>query len=212
MSHDDATTAPPGMTIPPKPPLPPLSSPPSSSSSSSLSSRGPDVPLPPGWRIAVPEPPATRRRTRAGDTGGRTPASLWGDARVWLIAYIVLLAGIAFWPVPVDSGAGRLLRAITRVFPVLTYPRIEFGANILLFVPLGLLLALILARRRYLVLPIALIVTVTIEGVQGVLLGARTSSVLDVIANATGACVGLVLAEIIAAVRRRAREDSPPSG
>jgi hypothetical protein len=56
-----------------------------------------------------------------------------------LSAYVIALALIAFWPAPVDSGAGPLLRAVTRVFPLLTYARIEFGANILLFVPLGFL-------------------------------------------------------------------------
>lgn len=128
---------------------------------------------------------------------------MWRDARAWLVAYIVTLAAIAFWPTPVDADAGPMLRLITRIFPLLTYDVIEFGANILLFVPFGVLIALLLPRRRYLVVPIALIATVTIEGMQGVLLGARTSSLLDVVANTTGACVGLVLAEAIPALRRR---------
>lgn len=154
---------------------------------------------PPGWTIP-PKPPLPR----AASSMRRRPAPVWRDARAWLIGYVAALTAIAFWPVPVDSGAGPLLRAITRIFPILTYHVIEFGANVLLFVPLGFLMALLLPRKRYLVLPIALIATVSIEGLQGVFLGARTSSVLDVVANATGACVGLVLAEVVPAVRRRA--------
>ena len=90
---------------------------------------------------------------------------------------------------------------------MLTYPRIEFSANILLFVPLGVLLMLIL-RRRYLILPIAIVVTVAIECSQALLLDKRTPSVLDIIANTAGACLGML---IVAAVEcaARTREDEP---
>ena len=67
----------------------------------------------------------------------------------------------------------------------------EFGANILLFVPLGVLLTLIL-RDRALVLPIAIVLTLAIESVQGVLLDRRTPSELDMVANTAGACIGLL--------------------
>ncbi|MGB4778213.1 VanZ family protein [Microbacterium sp.] len=129
--------------------------------------------------------------------------------QAWLIGYLVLLTAIAFWPVPVDSGAGPLLRLITRILPMLTYHRIEFSANILLFVPFGLLVALLLPRRRYLVLPIAIIAAMLIESTQGVLLGARTASLLDIVANTTGACAGLLLAELIE-WRGRARDRPRP--
>lgn len=128
--------------------------------------------------------------------------------RAWLSAYVIALALIAFWPVPVDSGAGPLLRAVTRVFPLLTYARIEFGANILLFVPLGFLLTLILADDRWLVMPIAFLTTVTIETGQAIALSARTPSVLDIIANTAGACLGIVLA-VFAETLAGARTDRP---
>ena len=139
----------------------------------------------------------------------QTRLARWGrSARAWLSAYAVTLALIAFWPVPVDSGAGPLLRAVTRVFPLLTYARIEFGANILLFVPLGFLLTLILARDRWLVMPIAFLTTVTIETGQAIALSARTPSVLDIIANTAGACLGIVLA-VFAETLARARAERP---
>lgn len=109
-----------------------------------------------------------------------------------LLAYAVGLAAIAFWPVPVDSGAGPLLRAITRVFPVLTYDRIEFAANIALFIPFGVLVTL-LVRQAWLVLPLGFLTTLMIETAQALLLDRRTPSVLDLVANMAGVCVGLLV-------------------
>lgn len=125
-------------------------------------------------------------------------------AHVILALYGSLLAAIAFWPTPVDAGLGGLIAQLTSTLPALTYPRLEFGANILLFVPLGVLLALILPRARYLVAPLSLIVTVTVECVQAIALDQRTPSVMDIVANTTGACLGLLLVAVIAAARRPA--------
>lgn len=143
------------------------------------------------------ETPATSRSPRERSETKR----LARDPRTSLIAYGMILACIAFWPVPIDSGAGPLLRAITKAFPALTYSRIEFVANIALFIPLGLLLTLIVQRSRWLILPIAFLATVTIECVQAVALGARTPSILDIIANTTGACIGILIAVIIEKLR-----------
>lgn len=131
----------------------------------------------------------------------RRRAALW--AQIVLAAYAVALAAIALWPTPVDGGARPLLRAITEALPWLTYSRIEFGANIALFVPLGLLLVLTLARSRYLVLPVAVVTSVAIEMVQAFALDQRTASLLDIVANVTGACIGMFLGALIdrAAVR-----------
>ena len=144
----------------------------------------------------------------------RPPASRWrraaGDPRAWLVAYGVALALIAFWPVPVDSGAGPFLRAVTRIFPLLTYSRIEFTANIAMFVPLGFLLSVILRDARWLVLPLAFLTTVTIETGQAIALSARTPSVLDIIANTAGACAGMLLAAL-ADLLARSRTAAPAS-
>ncbi|WP_244946435.1 VanZ family protein [Microbacterium saccharophilum] len=133
------------------------------------------------------------------------------DPRAYLALYLAVLAAVAFWPSPVDQGAGPLLRVVTRLIPVLTYPRIEFAANIALFVPFGLLLALIITRNRWLVLPIAFLATVTIECVQAVALGARTPSVLDIIANTAGACLGMLAAAAIEVLRDARTPPPPPS-
>lgn len=123
-------------------------------------------------------------------------------ARIGLALYAVALAAIAFWPTHIDRDAGPLLRLITELAPALTYSRIEFAANIVLFVPLGLLLTLALARNRWIVLPIAFVTTVTIECGQALMGGARTPSVLDIVANTAGACVGILLAVFVEALQR----------
>lgn len=162
--------------IAPKPPLP---TPPLPTAKPPLPAAEPPVHIPP----KPPLPAATEVLPSPG---------IKRAARILLALYIVALTLIAIWPVPVDRGAGPALRLIGRIIPILTYARIEFASNILLFVPLGVLLALILSRR-YLVVPIAFVTTVVIESVQGIALALRTPSVMDVVANVTGACIGLLL-------------------
>lgn len=176
------------LRVPPRPPLPAT------------------VPADATTLIASATPPT--------DSPATPPASrrtFLRDPRTYLVAYAVALAAIAFWPTPVDRDAGPLLRVLTRLIPVLTYPRIEFLANVLMFVPLGLLLTLILLRARWLVLPIVILATVTIECVQAVLLDARTPSVLDIVANTTGGCLGILLAVFVESLRA-GRRDSASDG
>ncbi|GAA1954063.1 VanZ family protein [Microbacterium aquimaris] len=165
------------IVVPPRPPLP---------------TRPPQSPNTPAADAAA-GPPTPTPRPHVRRVAGRV-----------LAGYLFTLTLIAFWPSPVDSGAGPLINVITRIIPVLTYARIEFGANILLFVPLGVLLTLIL-RDRALVLPIAIVLTLGIESVQGVLLDRRTPSELDIIANTAGACIGLLGVAVWRWWRRRGR-------
>lgn len=156
----------------------------------------PDQPaIPP--RPPLPSPETDRRQTGVL----RRPGA-------WLLAYGVALAAIAFWPTPVDAGARPLLRAIHALVPLLTYSRIEFAANVLLFVPVGLLVTLVLRDRQWLVLPLAILATVTIETVQAVALHARTPSTLDIIANTAGACAGMAVAALVESVRTGVRRSA----
>jgi hypothetical protein len=119
-----------------------------------------------------------------------------------LLLYGLVMGLIAFWPVPVDRGASGLLGEITRAVPWLTYDVIETVANVLLFVPLGVLLALVLPLHRGLVLPIALATTVVIESGQALFLSARTPALRDIAANMLGGAIGLA---IVLLAERRAR-------
>ncbi|MGN6218406.1 MAG: VanZ family protein [Microbacterium sp.] len=110
-----------------------------------------------------------------------------------LAVYGVVLALIAFWPVPVDRGATGMLRGLARFVPVLTYDRVEFGANVLLFVPLGVLLAVAMPRRRVFLVPFALLLSGAIEAGQAIFLDERTATFRDIVANTIGATIGLVI-------------------
>jgi len=127
----------------------------------------------------------------------------WRDPRRWLAIYAIALAAVAFWPVPVDSGMGGLLAAISAAVPWLSYAVIEVTANVVLFVPLGTLLAMVLPRRRWLVVPIAAVVTVLIELAQAIFLAQRTPSLRDILANTLGAVIGLA---IVVVSERRSRQ------
>lgn len=142
--------------------------------------------------VAVPTATARRRH------------HLW-IAPLLLALYAVALGLVAFWPVPVDRGFDGLLRDISAAVPWLTYDVIEFSANVLLFVPLGVLLTVLIRRHRWLVILISLVVTVVIEWVQSQFLDQRTSSARDVIANLIGAVVGLAVVVIIERLARRRR-------
>lgn len=110
-----------------------------------------------------------------------------------LVLYGAALAFIAFWPVPVDREATGLLRALARALPLLTYNRVEFAANVVLFVPFGILLALAMPRQRVFVVPLALLVTGVIEASQALFLDERTATFRDIVANTAGATVGLMI-------------------
>lgn len=142
------------------------------------------------------------------DTAGRTGRRI---AVVLLVIYALAVVFIAFWPVPVDSGAIGLLDRLERRFPWATYGRVEFAANVVFFLPLGWLLSVVLQRARHLVLPIGMLTTITIEAVQGELLAQRTASVADVLANTAGTCLGIVLAAIFSR-RERARDADEGGG
>lgn len=88
---------------------------------------------------------------------------------------------------------------------------VEVGLNVLLFVPLSLLGAFVLDRwRTGWWLLVGLGATVVIELVQGMLLPARAASGSDLVANTSGAMVGLAAAHLLRhLLRRRAERMSP---
>ncbi|GAA1469924.1 VanZ family protein [Microbacterium thalassium] len=201
-----------GIVVPPRPPLPVRA-----------------AAVPPRPPMPVPAPTVGARPSAAGkvDAAARAAAgprawdirriatwdvrriATWDVRRIamWaLAAYAIALVLIAVWPTPVDQGARPWIDAVGRVIPPVTINRVEFAANILYFVPLGALLALLLTRR-YLIVPIAVVTTVSIESVQALLLAARVPSVLDIVANVTGACVGLLIVEGAEWWRRRTPSD-----
>jgi glycopeptide antibiotics resistance protein len=136
-----------------------------------------------------------------------------------LLAYLVALALIAYWPTPVDRGFdGTLFGVLSRLraagFGWITYDLVESAANVLLFVPLGLLLGLLVGRgvgRRLAVFLACLGASLAIELGQALLLPARYASAADVLANGTGAVIGILIAVVVNAIVERNNRRSSAS-
>jgi len=122
-------------------------------------------------------------------------------ALIALAVYLLLAALIAFWPTPVDGPLGpKLAQLINKLhnhgMPLwLGYDQVQFGANILFFIPLTFLLTLLLGRHRWgFAALIGLVGSICIEFIQGQFLTGRFSSAEDVAANTIGALAGALLA------------------
>lgn len=126
--------------------------------------------------------------------------------------YLLLVGWVTLTPGSVAvADQARFLRYLYRLqeqghLQWLTYDRLEFLANIAMFVPIGMFLVLLLGSRQWwLALLMSVAMTVFIETVQRNIPG-RVSDPRDLVANTTGAVIGIVLALILTApgeLRRR---------
>ena len=131
----------------------------------------------------------------------RTPPTsrtrLWIGASA-LAAYSLIVLAITLWPTPVDRGLEPLIiKTLSRFHQVglpawFGYATLEFGANILMFVPVGLLIAFVLgARTPWPSLIASLTLSIGIELTQATFLASRFAEINDVIANVIGATLGI---------------------
>ena len=122
---------------------------------------------------------------------------------------LVTLTPSASAPIPVGLAI-RVLNAFHRrgYFEVVTVERMEFLANIAMFVPIGVFLLLLVgAERWFLALFLPFFLTAFIETAQRGIPG-RTPDPRDVVANTMGGIAGVVVAMILtlpATLRRRRR-------
>ena len=138
-------------------------------------------------------------------------AAIWG-----LGAYVLILGLIALWPVPVDQGASDLLMRSLRklhrwgVPTWFDYGVVELASNVILFLPLGALVARILGARLWWGgIAVGFAVSVLMELAQLAFLPARFPSVADVAANTFGAMVGALAALVLMAYQDRVRNPDP---
>lgn len=115
-------------------------------------------------------------------------------------AWLVAVGLIVLRPSPVDTGSAGLLRqnltALQRLgFPAwFDYGFVEFTANIIMFIPLGLFFFMLAPRGWRWGGPLAgIVVSSLIEITQLVVLPQRVASPYDVVANCLGALVGTVI-------------------
>ncbi|CAN5392411.1 hypothetical protein BH09ACT10_BH09ACT10_06020 [soil metagenome] len=130
-------------------------------------------------------------------------------------AYLGVVGYVTLGPQPIDNNDSDL---IFRVLDVLsrhektqwiTYERVEFGANIAMFIPVGLFFLLLLGRGQWwLAIILGFAMTVAIETAQTSIPG-RVSDERDIVANTAGAVIGVLGGLILtfgSARRRRQRQ------
>ena len=142
---------------------------------------------------------------------------------VLLLSASAIVAEITFSAGPPDPEGQLalrefLVRGYQQGLPTwITFGKIEFAANILMFVPIGFFGALCLPRFGWLIIPIAIAASTGIEIVQSARLPHRVGTPRDVAANTLGAIIGVLLAYLLVALVRRvarrraqARADAAP--
>jgi len=127
-------------------------------------------------------------------------------ARVWLgsgalVAYVAIVLFATLWPTPLDQGYAASIQRFLDVLhrngiPVwFGYNKLEFLANVLMFLPLGFLVTMLLQTRFWwLALLICPALSIAIELTQAVALSARFATVTDVMSNSLGALIGIAVA------------------
>ena len=129
---------------------------------------------------------------------------------VALVAYLAAVARITLLPKPAPDATFDVVRVVLARLVEhgvpLTYPVLEAVANVLLFVPFGVLVGLLLRRARVVVV-LATTTSAAIELSQLLFLPSRVATVQDVVLNTLGAVVGVGLLRVLA----RRRPSSRPS-
>ena len=129
-------------------------------------------------------------------------------ALIALVSYLIVLITTSLWPKPVD-GEG-LLATITREVLRFTssydslkwiqYNQLEAIANVLLYVPLGIFLVMFWPKAKiWLLALIPALISLLAEGSQRLFLPDRYATLNDVLSNALGGVLGIVIA---ASIRR----------
>lgn len=134
-------------------------------------------------------------------------------ARILLIPYLIALGLIVWLPASEASKATGIVFAFARWVSELTSldrttsaTVFEFLANIVLFVPLGLIVSLSWpGHPLWGVALLGCVVSITIELIQ-LLLPSRVTTISDVVANTTGAACGA-----LAKFQRQRRYVLPPT-
>ncbi|NEN07502.1 VanZ family protein [Diaminobutyricibacter tongyongensis] len=121
------------------------------------------------------------------------------------VGYIAFVGWVTLTPQPAapdpNSFVQQLIRLIlgSAAFHWLGYAGLEFTANIGMFIPVGVLLALLLPPRRlWVAVLIGFAMTVTIETAQLFIPG-RFSDIRDIIANTAGAALGVAMVSLVRA-------------
>lgn len=138
--------------------------------------------------------------------------------RTWALALgIPFLAGLALLtltPSRVEESMPNVLDLVLSGahrlgWASLDFSRLEVLANIVVFIPVGILAFVLLPRRVWMLsLLVGPLLSLAIEAAQRIALPHRTATLTDVIANSSGATAGVVFAvlcTLVLAVRATPR-------
>ncbi len=128
------------------------------------------------------------------------------------LGYLAFVAWLTLTPDPLGGRSDLLVRVVARLqrherLSWLTFDRFELGANIALFVPVGLFLLLLVGTRWWWVAVLAgFALTSFIETAQRSIPG-RVPDERDVLANTLGTVAGVLVGVVLTlpATRRRRR-------
>ncbi|WP_051275033.1 VanZ family protein [Cellulomonas sp. URHD0024] len=128
---------------------------------------------------------------------------------VTLVLYLGLVARITLWPAPSSSGlffdlVDDILTWFLRAGVPLSFSQLEASANVVMFVPFGVLVGL-LVRRRWLVVVLGLCLSAAIELTQLLFFPTRVPSIRDVVMNTLGATIGLLGLQAARSINARRR-------
>lgn len=133
------------------------------------------------------------------------------------VVYLLAVAWITLSPQPQDSAENHFIRdVIAQIgrFPLtswITYSGVEFTANIVMFVPMGVLFTLLLGMRRWwIALIVGFAATCAIEFTQ-IFLPTRYSDVRDIVANTVGTAIGIGIVALVVWLKRRGNSRATPS-
>lgn len=141
--------------------------------------------------------------------------------RAWALAlgipFLFILGALTLTPSRVEHTMPNLLDLILDAahrlgWESLDFTRLEILANILVFIPVGILAFVLLPRRVW---PLALLVgpvlSLAIETAQRVALPHRAATITDVLANSTGAIFGVAFAVMCTLLFAPRTSQRPPS-
>lgn len=131
--------------------------------------------------------------------------------------YLAFVAWLTLTPQPIDADRQQLIvRALDALhrrgyLETLDYDRLEFVANIGLFVPVGMFLLILFGSRLWWLAGLgSFALTLAIESAQTQIPG-RVSDGRDLLANTVGGLIGVAVALVVTMPatlrRRRARRD-----
>lgn len=130
--------------------------------------------------------------------------------------YLVVLLLVSAWPKPIE-GQGFLADITNQILMFsksvtwlrwLKYDQLEALANVLLYVPLGVLLVVISDKTKlWLLCLVPIMVSLLAEGSQRLFLQDRYATANDVFLNSLGGILGLFIAASIRQLKRISKQE-----